>query len=262
MATLKGKSIRSKDVELRDTFWPDAEDRIWDRNRFDGYTTVPKTMPLLMRALDELSKGKPLGATYFALWCATWDNGFVRLGRTPDLAYASGFTGPRGARGWQERVKLLEAFGFVEIRPTGDQKLGLAFLPNPNVVLLRLWARKRSHKGGPIEPPGLAGLQDATASAFLERAIDISANDVLEEHKARVAAAKGEEAEEAKPSKAKKAAAAKTYRAAEGRAKGPKCWSRSSMPMCFSRWCYATRCCVRPLPAASKSTGRIAFSMR
>ncbi len=146
VATLKGKSIRSKDVELRDTFWPDAEDRIWDRNRFDGYTTVPKTMPLLMRALDELSKGKPLGATYFALWCATWDNGFVRLGRMPDLAYASGFTRPRGARGWQERVKLLEAFGFVEIRPTGDQKLGLAFLPNPNVVLLRLWARKRSHR--------------------------------------------------------------------------------------------------------------------
>ena len=170
-----------------------------------------------MRALDELSKGKPLGPTYFALWCATWDNGFVRLGRTPDLAYASGFTGPRGARGWQERVKLLEAFGFVEVRPTGDQKLGLAFLPNPNVVLLRLWARKRSHKGGPIEPPGLAGLQDATISAFLERAIDIAANDVLEEHKALVAAAKGEQA---KPSKAKKAADGKTSRVGRRKSEG------------------------------------------
>jgi hypothetical protein len=80
--------------------------------------------------------------------------------------------------------------------------------------------RKRSHKGGPIEPLGLAGLQDATASAFLERAIDISANDVLEEHKALVAAAKGEEAEEAKPSKAKKAAAAKTYRAGRRKSEG------------------------------------------
>lgn len=70
MATLKGKAIRTKDVELRDTFWPDAAKRIWDRGRHDGYATVPKTMPMLMRALDELSKGKPLGATYFALWCA------------------------------------------------------------------------------------------------------------------------------------------------------------------------------------------------
>lgn len=203
MATPKGKSIRTKDVELRDTFWPDAEERIWDRSRYDGYTTVPKTMPMLMRALDELSKGKPLGATYFALWCATWDNGFVRLGRTPDLAYASGFTGLRGTRGWQERLKLLEAFGFVEIHPTGDQKFGLAFLPNPNVVLLRLWARKRQHTSGPIEPAGLAGLQDATVSAFLERAIDVGANDVLEEHKALVAALKGEDAEETRVSKGK-----------------------------------------------------------
>lgn len=87
-------------------------------------------------ALDELSKGKPLGYTYFALFCATWDNGLVRLGRSTDLPYASGFTGPRGVRGWQERAKLLESFGFVEIRPSGGQKFGLAFLPNPNIVLL------------------------------------------------------------------------------------------------------------------------------
>jgi hypothetical protein len=131
MATLKGKAIRTKDVELRDTFWPDAAKRIWDRGRHDGYATVPKTMPMLMRALDELSKGKPLGATYFALWCATWDNGFIRLGRSSDLAYASGFTGSRGVRGWQERMKLLEAFGFVELRPSGDQSSVWLFCPTP-----------------------------------------------------------------------------------------------------------------------------------
>lgn len=182
MATIKGKAIKSKDVELRDTFWPEAAEQIWDRGRYDGYATVPKTMPLLMRALDELSKGKPLGQTYFALWCATWDNGFVRLGRSPDLAYASGFTGPRGVRGWQERLKILEAFGFVELRSAGGQKFGLALLPNPNIVLLRLWDRKNRHQKGALEPAGLAGLQDATIAAFLERAIDVSANDVTREH--------------------------------------------------------------------------------
>jgi hypothetical protein len=179
MATLRGRAIRTRDVELRDTFWPEAAERIWDRNRYDGYATVPKTMPLLTRAMNELSKGKPLGATYFALWCATWDNGFVRLGRSPDLDYASGFTGARGVRGWQERMRILEAFGFVEIRPTGDQKFGLAYLPNPNIVLLRLWDRKTQHKKGLLETAGLAGLQDATMSAFLERAIDVGANDVV-----------------------------------------------------------------------------------
>jgi len=202
--TLKGKAVRSKDIELRDTYFEDAGDRIWDRTKHHGFATVPKTMPLLMRALDELSKGKPLGQTYFALFCATWDNGFVRLGRSTDLPYASGFTGPRGVRGWQERMKLLESFGFVEIRASGDQKFGLAFLPNPNIVLLNLWEKKMAQGKGPFEPEGLGGLQEATMSAFLERAIDVGANDVTRAH-AKINAAKrkaGEaEAAPAKPAK-------------------------------------------------------------
>lgn len=194
--TLKGKGVRSKDIELRDTYFEDAGERIWDRTKHHGFATVPKTMPLLMRALDELSKGKPLGQTYFALFCATWDNGFVRLGRSTDLPYASGFTGPRGVRGWQERMKLLESFGFVEIQASGDQKFGLAFLPNPNIVLLKLWERKKAQGRGPFEPLGLGGLQDATMSAFLERAIDIGANDVTRAH-AKINAAKRKAADTA-----------------------------------------------------------------
>jgi hypothetical protein len=178
LTTKKGKAVRSKDVELRDTYFADAADRLWDRNKHDGYATVPKTMPMVMRALDELSKGKPLGQTYFALFCATWDNGFVRLSRSPDLPYASGFTGPRGVRGWQERMKLLEGLGFVEIEASGAQKFGIAFLPNPNLVLLDLWERKKAQGTGPYDPPALGGLQEATMSAFLERAIDVGANDV------------------------------------------------------------------------------------
>lgn len=194
MATQKGKAVRSKDVELRDTHFEGAGDRLWDRNKHHGFATVPKTMPLLMRALDEVSKGKPLGQTYFALFCATWDNGFVRLGRSGDLPYASGFTGARGVRGWQERMKLLEAFGFVEIRPSGDQKFGLAYLPNPNIVLLNLWQKKKAQGTGPFEPVGLGGLQEATVSAFLERAIDVGANDVSRAHaKINAAARKAEE---------------------------------------------------------------------
>jgi len=178
MPTQKGKAVRSKDIELRDTYFEDAAERLWDRAKHHGFATVPKTMPLVMRALDEISKGKPLGQTYFALFCATWDNGFVRLGRSTDLPYASGFTGPRGVRGWQERMKLLESFGLIEIQASGDQKFGLAFLPNPNIVLLNLWEKKKAQGKGPYDPPGLGGLQDATMSAFLERAIDVGANDV------------------------------------------------------------------------------------
>jgi len=201
MPTLKGKAVRSKDIELRDTYFEDAADRLWDRAKHHGFATVPKTMPLIMRGLDEISKGKPLGQTYFALFCATWDNGFVRLGRSTDLPYASGFTGPRGVRGWQERMKLLETFGFIEIQASGDQKFGLAFLPNPNIVLLNLWEKKKAQGKAPYDPPGLGGLQDATMSAFLERAIDVGANDVTRAN-AKINAAKRKCAD-AEPSPAK-----------------------------------------------------------
>jgi hypothetical protein len=84
--------------------------------------------------------------------------------------------------------KLLESFGFVEIKASGDQKFGLAFLPNPNIVLLNMENKKGQGKG-PYDPPGLGGLQDATMSAILERAIDIGANDVTRAH-AKINAAK------------------------------------------------------------------------
>ncbi|WP_312596409.1 hypothetical protein [Brevundimonas sp.] len=199
MARMKAAAIKSKDITLRDTYWPDAEDRLWDRSKMDGYATVPKTLPLLMRAMDELSKGKPLGATYFALWCSTWDNAFVRLGRATDLPYASGFTGARGVRIWQERMKLLESYGFVELRPSGEHKLGLAFLPNPNLVLLNLWHNRDKAGVDPTVPEGVKGLQEATFTAFFERALDVGAHDVVSEHARRLKAAAPPKA--AKPAK-------------------------------------------------------------
>lgn len=106
-------------------------------------------------------------------------------------------------------MKLLEAFGFVELRPSGDQKFGLAFLPNPNIVLLGLWARKVQHTSGPLEPAGLTALQDATMCAFLERAIDVGANDVVEEHARLNAIALGEQDTAAKSARARRTRVAK-----------------------------------------------------
>jgi hypothetical protein len=92
----------------------------------------------------------------------------------------------------------------VELRPSGDQKFGLAFLPNPNIVLLDLWARKAQHNSGPLVPAGLAALQDATISAFLERAIDVGANDAVEEHVRLNAIVRGEQGAVATPARARR----------------------------------------------------------
>jgi len=219
MPTLRVRSTRNKDIELRDSLWPDAAERLWDRQKFSGYTTIPKTMPLVMRALDELSaKGQPLGEAYLALWCSTWDNGFVRLGRAPDLAYAAGFTGQRGLRTFQERLRRLEDLGFVEIRPSGGQAFGLAFIPNPHVVLLRLWALKQAGGADAKVRLRLEGLQEGTFNAILERASDVGCNDVASELARQAApAAPAAAAAPAKASRPLRKPAAKRSAGAEAR---------------------------------------------
>ena len=106
-------------------------------------------------------------------------------------------------------MKLLESFGFVEIRPSGGQKFGLAFLPNPKIVLLDLWEKKQAQGNGPFDPPGLGGLQDATMSAFLERAIDVGANDVTRKHAKSNAAKRSAAEDEAAQPRTKKVRTAK-----------------------------------------------------
>ena len=179
--TLRGKAIRERDHALRDTLFPDAEDRLWDRTKFHGFATIPKTMPYVCRILDELSKGHPLTTTYLALWCATWDDAFIKLGRMPDLAFAAGFSGQRGVRTFQDRVRRLADLGFVEIAPSGAQDLGLAFLPNPHLQIMRLYTAKNSSDGDADLKAKAAGMQTATYIAFIERAQEIDSTDVKAE---------------------------------------------------------------------------------
>jgi hypothetical protein len=181
MATQRGKAIRNRDRALRDNLFENAEDRLWDRNRFHGFATIPKTMPYVCRILDELSKGRPLASTYLALWCATWDDAFIKLGRTPDLAFAAGFSGQRGVRTFQDRVRKLVELGFVEVAPSGAQALGLAYLPNPHIQLMRLYAAKVSPTGDPHLKTKATGMQAATYNAFIERAQEIDSTDIKAE---------------------------------------------------------------------------------
>jgi hypothetical protein len=181
MATQRGKAIRNRDHAVRDGLFQDAEDRLWDRNRFHGFATIPKTMPYVCRILDELSKGQPLASTYLALWCATWDDAFIKLGRTPDLAFAAGFSGQRGVRTFQDRVRKLVELGFVEVAPSGAQALGLAYLPNPHMQIMCLYAAKTDPAAAPNLKAKAAGLQAATYNALIERAQEIDCTDIKAE---------------------------------------------------------------------------------
>lgn len=184
MAAAKNTTITEGELALRDNVFPDAANRLWEKTRDQGFITIPKTMPFIVRILNEMSaKGKPLGDIYQILWTYTWNNnGFVRLGNMADLAFVAGFKGERGERTLRERLRELEKLGFVELKAHGSNPTGFAFIPNPHPVILALAESQRTADS--MAKAKLPPLREETLTAFLVRATDIKAADVARIQKA------------------------------------------------------------------------------
>jgi len=59
---------RQRQLELRKNLWPEATDEwLWSRHTHDGFTSLPKGMPLILSLMDDLSKGQPISSTYLEL---------------------------------------------------------------------------------------------------------------------------------------------------------------------------------------------------
>jgi hypothetical protein len=167
MATAREASaIAKKQQALRDLHWPNMETWLWNRKAHRGFTTIPKTMPLILKIMDEMTKGAPVSSTYLALWCNTWDNSFVVLNKPGDLAHASGFGGQRGEHTWATRIKKLQELEFIDIAAGRSGPLGHAIIWNPHYILR--WHRH-------IKTPGLTA---ASYNALLETALEVGATEM------------------------------------------------------------------------------------
>lgn len=167
MATAREASaIAKKQLALRDLHWPGMEAWLWNRKAHRGFATIPKTMPLILKIMDEMTKGAPVSATYLTLWCNTWDNNFVVLSRPGDLAHASGFGGQRGEHTWATRMKKLHELEFIDIKPGRSGPMGNAIIWNPHYIL-----RWHHH----IKTPGLTA---NSYNALVETALEIGASDM------------------------------------------------------------------------------------
>jgi len=93
----KRRSISFRRRQIRTRLWPNVNDEaLWLRTRSVGFTTIPRTLPIINKILDkEAGKGFPVSTTYLALWCRVFDEGFVEIRNSRDLAHESGFGGPR-----------------------------------------------------------------------------------------------------------------------------------------------------------------------
>ncbi len=169
MVTIREVSaIGRKQLALRESLWPGSEPDLWDRKAQKGFATIPKTMPMVLKIMDEMTKGAPVSSTYLTLWCNTWDNSFVALARPGDLANASGFGGQRGEYTWSLRIKKLHELRFIDVKPGKSGPMSQAIIWNPHRVL-------RWHHSIRTQ-----GLSEASYNALLEWALDVGAKDMTD----------------------------------------------------------------------------------
>ena len=157
-------NIRQKQVELRARLWPNVtEADLWLRKQSTGFTTIPRTLPLVFRIMDGLCKGKPVSGVYFELWTRAYDECMVVLNKPYEMAFSSGFSGQRALQTWQLRVKKLQQLGFILVEPGPSGPLSYALILSPYKVIARLRAEGQ--------------VPNALYNALLSRITEVGARD-------------------------------------------------------------------------------------
>lgn len=163
----KVKSAKEKRLILRDRLWPEVTDgELWLRKERVGFTTIPRTMNLIGRIMDQLSgKGFPLFNTYLALWCRVYDEAIVEVRNDREMAFESGFSGPRGEVTWRARMRLLKEIGFIDVRPGLASEMQYVLILNPILVIVDVYERDKLK-------------EDVAFGALMARLAEVGANDL------------------------------------------------------------------------------------
>lgn len=158
--------LSQKRRQMRMRLWPlIEEDQLWLRTKSVGFTTIPRTLPIVNRILDiHAGKGFPVSSTYLALWCQVFDEGFVEIRNSRELAYESGFGGPRAEATWKTRMKKLESLNVIQSKPGvyGDYQYILMF--NPHKVI------EKMYENNP---------KDMAFQSLLSRMMHVGADDIV-----------------------------------------------------------------------------------
>lgn len=126
-------------LELIKALWGSEEVvKTWHRLENDGYSTVPRYLPLIGVLLDGLSKGAPLSSTYLALWFRVSDEGLIEVRDKTVLAYESGFASDRGVTTWSGRMRKLKELGFISTREGSTGEFHNVLIVHPLVAVKKL----------------------------------------------------------------------------------------------------------------------------
>lgn len=139
---------------------------LWHRKQNDGFSTVPRTLPIAMQAIDDQSKGQPAGHVLFCLWARSPDHPVVSIENPSTFAAEAGFSGARAVDTWRRRMKRLQELQFLTTKPGASGEFHYVLLLNPNVAVE--WMR--SHHL----------VQDGLYARFADRVADVGAYGDLE----------------------------------------------------------------------------------
>lgn len=165
------RAKQQMDIQFPD--YPHAQ--LWQRKVNDGYSTIPRTLPLAMQCIDAQSKGQPAGHTLLCLWIRAPDFPFLTIDAPATFAAETGFEGERAVDTWRRRMRTLRDLGFIEAKKGSTGDFHYVLLLNPNVGIEKL------HRVGKV--------QTALYGRFRDRLIDIGAqNDIsdYDEHLAKI----------------------------------------------------------------------------
>jgi hypothetical protein len=131
--------------QLREQLWPGVGPQLWNRKRESGFCTLPRTLPLILSLIRELSeKGKDASSVYLDLWFRAFDDSLVEVVDEEAFAFGAGYSSPgRNIRTWRERIDALADLGFVQIMPNGSKPYGNVLLMHPHIVVKQLKSQDR-----------------------------------------------------------------------------------------------------------------------
>lgn len=166
---------QSRERKMRNEFWPDIkESDLWNRGRCKGFTTIPRTLPMLTAIMDDMAgKGSPVSSTYLTLWGRVHDESVVKIRDENTAAMESGFSGGRRATVWRKRMRILRDLGFILTEEAGSGEFSTVLLLNPHKVIKGYWARR--------DEKGAARIPEEKYRALMDRADEVGANDFIDE---------------------------------------------------------------------------------
>jgi hypothetical protein len=161
-------------LAMRKLLWPTiTESQLWLRKERDGFTTIPRAMPLFTEIINDASKqvtnGKstPAGRSYLVLWCRVFDEGLVKIESEPTAAMEAGYVGERNVSTWREHLRVLKELGFIDFAEGPAGPCHYVLLLNPYHAVRTLKAK--------------GWVQNLTFTALVQRAMDIGADDLNDE---------------------------------------------------------------------------------